>query len=262
VTAEPALDQIVDPGHVIPVSFPKQVGDVDQNEEWFEFEHRGHRRRLGMHDYAGIYSIPGLYESLVYCALECRSPVHVVEPLEAAVAESGRALEELRVLDLGAGNGVVGDLLRRAGVPHVLGIDILPEAASAAERDRPDVYDEYLVADLAEPSRAAVERLERFEANCLVTVAALGFGDIPPEAFARAHDLLPDGGWLAMCIKDRFLEPDDDSGFGSLIRGMLEHGTTELEHRETYVHRRSITGEPLEYVSLVGRKRRDLGISD
>ena len=34
------------------------------------------------------------------------------------------------------------------GVGTVVGVDILDEAANATERDRPDVYDDYVVVDL------------------------------------------------------------------------------------------------------------------
>jgi trans-aconitate methyltransferase len=192
----------------------------------------------------------------VYRALKCRSPERVVGPLEGAVSAQGKSLADLRVIDLGAGNGIVGELLRRAGARALVGIDILPEAAKAALRDRPGAYDDYVVTDLTEPDPAADRRLRAFAPNCLVTVAALGFGDIPPEALVKAFNLLPDGGWLAMCIKDRFLEEDDDSGFGRLVRSMVADGTIEVLHRESYVHRLSIAGEELYYVAVVARKQR------
>ena len=59
-----------------------------------------------------------------------------------------------------------------------------------------------------------------------------------------------------MCIKDRFLEKDDDSGFGRLVRGMVDDGTIQVVHRESYVHRMSIAGEELYYVAVVARKQR------
>ena len=255
------LEEITLPQNTFRVSFPKASGGVDQDEEWFEFEDQGRRRRLRLHDYAAIYDSPGLYESLVYRALECRSPERVVRPLEEASTAYGKSLGDLRVLDLGAGNGIVGELLRRAGVRELLGIDILPEAAKAARRDRPQTYDDYVVTDLTESDPSAERRLQAFAPNCLVTVAALGFGDIPPEAFVKAFNLLPPDGWLAMCIKDRFLEEDDGSGFGRLVRSMVADGTIEILHRERYVHRRSIAGEELHYIAVVARKKRHARIS-
>ena len=255
------LEDITLPQSTLQVSFPEPSGKVDQDEEWFEFEDQGQRHRLRLHDYAEIYDTRGLYESLVYRALKCRSPERVVRPLEEAARAQGQSFADLRVVDLGAGNGIVGELLRRAGARELVGIDILPEAAKAARRDRPKTYVDYVVTDLTEPDPAAEERLQAFAPNCLVTVAALGFGDIPPEAFVKAFNLLPRGGWLAMCIKDRFLEKDDDSGFGRLVRGMVDDGTIQVVHRESYVHRMSIAGEELYYVAVVARKQRHARIS-
>ena len=256
-----ALEEITLPQSTLQVSFPDPSGKVDQDEEWFEFEDQGQRHRLRLHDYAANYDTRGLYESLVYRALKCRSPERVVRPLEEAARAQGESLAHLRVVDLGAGNGIVGELLRRAGARELVGIDILPEAAKAARRDRPQTYDDYVVTDLTESDPQAEERLRSFGPNCLVTVAALGFGDIPPEAFVKAFNLLPPGGWLAMCIKDRFLEEDDDSGFGRLVRSMVGDGTIEVLRRERYVHRLSIAGKELYYVAVVARKQRHVRIS-
>ena len=41
-----------------------------------------------------------------------------------------------------------------------------------------------------------------------MTVAALGYGDIPPQAFAEAFNLISDHGWVAFNIKDRFLQEE------------------------------------------------------
>jgi len=249
--------EITLPRNLLEVSFPTTLQGLDQNEEWFEVEHEGRRHRSGLHDYAAIYGISGLYESLVYQALKCRSPEQVIRPLEMALTAHEESPQDLRVLDLGAGNGIVGELLRQVGVRKIVGIDILPEAATAAKRDRPQVYDDSIVADLGKPRPATERRLRAFAPNCLVTVAALGFGDIHPEAFVRAFNLLTPGGWLAMCIKDRFLEEDDESGFGTLVRKMAGDGTLDVLHRKRYVHRLSITGEKYHYVAVIARKQRD-----
>ena len=89
----------------------------------------------------------------------------------------------------------------------IVGVDIIEEAAEAAERDRPGVYDDYVVVDLTD--RRADDPRDALGArgfNCLTTVAALGFGDIPPEAFATAFNLVePTAAWVAFNIKERFL---------------------------------------------------------
>ena len=144
------------------IRLPKVEAGVDQHEEWCEIHERGEWRRLRFHDYAEIYRRPGLYEHLFYGMLACRSPERVSALLTEVCEESGVAPPDLRVLDLGAGNGIVGQRLRERGVEHVLGIDILPEAAAAAERDRRGVYDDYVVADLLELRPEVEARLRAF----------------------------------------------------------------------------------------------------
>ncbi len=161
------------------------------------------------------------------------------------------------MLDLGAGNGIVGEALRDRGFKEIVGVDIIPEAGDAAARDRPDVYADYFVADMTDAARRrATWRCEKRKFKAMTSVAALGFGDIPPEVFTAAYDLVEDGGWIAFNIKQDFLDEDDDSGFEELIGGMLNgKGGIEQRARRRYRHRLDISGEPLYYDALVGIKR-------
>ena len=163
---------------------------ADQDEEWFEVEHRGRTRRLRFHDYADIYSIPGLYERLIYDELRCESP---------------------RVIA-----GLVADLLA---------------------------------------DRAAVrERLDAHRLNALTCVAALGFGDIPPDVFLEGLSHLATPALVAFTIKERFLGDGDPSGFASLIDRLYADGTLREIDRVRYQHRLSWAGEPLHYVAVLAEK--------
>jgi hypothetical protein len=57
-------------------------------------------------------------------------------------------------------------------------------------RDRPAGYDDYRVLDLNALLVADRAELEGHAFDCLVCVAALGFGDVPPTAFAEAFNLV------------------------------------------------------------------------
>ena len=52
----------------------------------------------------------------------------------------------------------------------------IDQAKKAALRDRPDIYKEYLIADLTAMPDATDRALKDYDFNCMVTVAALGFG--------------------------------------------------------------------------------------
>jgi SAM-dependent methyltransferase len=236
------------------VEFP---GDelLEQDHEWCRVTVGGETRDIRFHDYDEIYSIPGLYEFLFYERLKCCSPEVVCSLLEEELEAENRDPAALRVLDLGAGNGMVGEELAEMGVRSIVGIDLLPEAAAAARRDRPGIYDAYHVCDLTELSDGLREELRARRFNSLVTVAALGFGDIPPLAFAEAFNLVADGGFVAFNIKEHFLDDGDPTGFSRLIGRVLETGIVEQCAEKVYCHRLATNGDELNYVAIVGIKR-------
>ena len=234
------------------------VHGLSQDREWCEAIVDGRPRRIRFHNYGELYEVPGLYEKLFYEYLECCSPSRVAGLLEDVLADFEANPEELRVLDVGAGNGMVGDELAARGTDRIVGIDIVPEARDAADRDRPEVYGDYLVTDLTDLPEPQEERLRRERFNCLTTVAALGFGDIPPKAFVKALDMIVTPGWMAFNIKEDFLNERDGTGFCKLIRQLCREEVIQIQAYRRYQHRLSIEGEPLYYVAVVARKLKDL----
>lgn len=225
-----------------------------QDEEFFEVEVDGERKRLRCHDYGEIYNVPGLYERIFAELLSCRSPEVVVELLEETMVKQDRDPKKLRVVDLGAGNGMVAEELDRIGANSIVGIDLLEEAKGAAERDRPGLYDNYHALDLTELDPVTREDLERRGFNALTCVAALGFGDMPPDAFRTAFDLVAAGGWVAFNIRDEFVSAEDKSGFAKLLDRMYDEGELVQHARLRYQHRVSVEGEPIHYIAVVAQK--------
>jgi SAM-dependent methyltransferase len=234
------------------VRFPSdEYAAASQDTEWCEVVVGDEPRTIRFHDYHEIYDVPGLYEHIFHDHLRCDSPAVVVGLLAEQLEGDPGAL---RALDVGAGNGLVGEQLARLGVAAIVGVDIIEDAAAAARRDRPGVYDDYVVCDLTALEDAQRARIGT--PTVLTLVAALGFDDIPPAAFSEAFGAAADGAWVAFNIKAGFLdEADDESGFRGLIRRMVREGSLEVLATRRYVHRLSIAGEPLEYVAVVGRKR-------
>ncbi|MQA02690.1 MAG: methyltransferase domain-containing protein [Streptosporangiales bacterium] len=239
------------------VRLPNTEQRLGQDEEFCFLVEGGKERRIRFHDYDEIYSIPGLYEKLFSELLKCSSPEVISTLLADQIKRAGDSFADLHVLDLGAGNGMVGEELRRLGAGSLVAVDIISEAAAAAERDRPDVYDAYHVGDIRALPEAAERDLADRTINCMTCVAALGFGDIPPTAFQAAYDLVQPGGWVAFNIKDAFLENIEEGGFAALIRDMMADGRLDILARHTYTHRLSVSGDELAYVAMVARKPAD-----
>lgn len=236
------------------VQFPAQTGQLRQDEAHFDLLEGERRLRLRFHDYNEIYKRPGLYEQVFYERLKCNSPEVVSEILAKAVQADGCSLSELRVLDLGAGNGVMGELLAGRGVSRMVGADIIPEARDAALRDRPGIYDEYFVGDFGGLDSGHRSAVASWQLDCLTCVAALGFGDIPPVTFFRALEFIAEGGWVAFNIKETFLDHTDVSGFSRLIRELIFSEYLDVHHLQRYRHRLSMEGKPLIYFALVAKK--------
>lgn len=236
------------------ITFPRN-GTLGQDEEWCLVRENGATRKVRFHDYGEIYELPGLYEQLFYEHLECSSPETVAQLFGRELKRARVDAGTLTVLDVGAGNGMVGEQLAQVGADTIVGIDIIPQAAAAAERDRPGIYDDYLVLDLTALDDEIRRNLESRELNALTCVAALGFGDIPPAAFAAAYDLLAPDAWLAFSIKEDFLEQRGRSGFARLIHEFVDRGMVEIRAQHRYRHRLSASGNPVHYIALVAAKR-------
>jgi SAM-dependent methyltransferase len=240
------------------VRLPAVTARLDQDEEWCEIKEGGEWRRLRFHDYAEIFQRPGLYEHLFYGMLHCCSPERVSAMLEAVVRERGDEPSGQRILDLGAGNGMLGDALKGRSFGKVLGIDLLPEAKAATERDRPQIYDGFMVADLVAFPDETRARIAEFAPTGLACVAALGFGDIPPRAYFNAVSMVPAGGLVTFNIRTDFLDARYAFGFSELVRRMTETNVLRIEWLQRYRHRLSVRGEPLWYTALVATKLEDV----
>lgn len=240
------------------VVYPENDCDLDQNEEFFTVVTEDGSKRLRIHDYDKVYKIPGLYEEVVYDHLKCDSPRTVCALLEQQIQSAAGPIDELRALDFGAGNGMSGECLADTlDCNALVGLDIVPEARDAARRDRPEIYNAYYIMDLSDPSDNDLQTLSKWNFNALLTVAALGYGDIPTQGFINAFNLVEKGGWIAFNIKDRFMSDADDTGYHDTLKAIMGDSFEALKIRH-YRHRLSMSGDPLHYYAVVGRKKGEI----
>jgi predicted TPR repeat methyltransferase len=236
------------------IEFPSPEFRMDQREEWIIVHSEGSDEKICLHDYARFYEMPGLYEEVIYKRLKCNSPQVICGLLKKELQKKGEGSQNLRALDFGAGNGIVGEYLKQKIRCDVLvGVDIIPEAFDATQRDRPGIYDDYYVIDLSQPKKFEEKKLGMWNFNVLLTIGALGFNDIPTHAFINALNIVEDDAWVAFNIKDKFLSKNDDSGFKNVLDSMVRDSFHVLQMKR-YCHRLSISGEPLHYHAIVGKK--------
>ena len=237
------------------IKYPDRTNPCDQDEEFIHLCTRSGKEKIRIHDYDRFYTVPGLYEEVVYNKLECDSPRVITDLLKEEIKKNGAENHgSLRVLDFGAGNGIVGEHLKDSlDCQTVVGVDIIEEARQAAKRDRPDLYDDYYVMDLSSPTKADEKSISKWQFNALVTVAALGFGDIPTQAFINAYNMVDEGSWVAFNIRDKFLKEDDDTGYAETIHKMVSE-SLNVYRQHHYCHRLSMSGEPIHYYAIIGRK--------
>jgi hypothetical protein len=224
-----------------------------QGEERFVLTRDGESREVVLHDYATVYSVPGLYEEVVQHRLQCASPATVADALVEAGATLGLAPADLRAFDLGAGNGVVGEEMTARGVTVVVGADGIGEARDAAHRDRPGMYAHYLVGERLDGAEvAALVRDERLTA--LVAAGAVGEGHVPVDALAELWSAFPSGSVIALTLKDGGPETGDHdvSDVEAVLAGMDD---TTVVVRRRFRHRFSMAGAELYYLVLAAVKR-------
>jgi len=252
------VPSLIGDDHNLEIRFPEAESNLDQDAEWFEARLGGEWRRYRIHDYDQVYMIPGLYECVVYRALKCNSPVKVTQLLVEALNDDEVSPKTLRVLDFGAGNGMEGPELQNIGVDHVVGADIIEEGKISTERDRGWAYADYLVDDFTKLTPENEKRLRGHKLNAMTVVAALGFGDIPTKAFAKAIDVLDTPAYIAFNIKEDFVQDRDESGFAEMLRELAREDVLRTHAYRRYRHRFSSSGKPLYYGAMVVTKQKEI----
>jgi hypothetical protein len=248
----------VDGGRGFTAELVEPPEDPEIGQELIRIRHDdGRVDELRLHDYEHVYALSGVYEQIVHERLGCRSPAEIAAMLAAAVARVGWPRSAVRVLDLAAGNGVSGEALASLGLRPVLGTDIVPAARTAALRDRPDVYDDYLTLDLLALTQAESVGIGALAANALTCVAPVGAdpSQLPAPALAAAAALLAPDALIAYLHDPNIGLPDVVTP--DFWSRQLGPGTQaqELERRR-YVHRRTVGGLPFEMEGVVYRVRR------
>ncbi|NEO98486.1 MAG: hypothetical protein F6K58_07375 [Symploca sp. SIO2E9] len=239
------------------VKFPITNNKLRREDEYFIIIQNEQEQRLRIQDYSKIYTIPGLYEYVLIDLLKLKSHEVISKLLIDEVVKSQSYAAELSILELAAGVGLVGKSLKDKGVKSIVGVDLIQEAAEAVKRDRPDAYDRYYVEKLPHVTEEIQKELENYKFNCLVCASALT-GGLPGSAFAFAYNLISDGGWIAFNIRDNLINTQSNHNSGRMIATIIKEGILKVAIKESYQHRISVTGDPLQEIALIGLKMRNI----
>ena len=240
------------------VRLPANPKGLKLNDEYFYVEYQGKEQRIGIHEYAKIYAIPGLYEHIVSQTLNCVSPQVVSDLLVEQINHSKLRIADISVLDFGAGVGLVGNILAGQGFRSLVGLDIIPEAAMAAQRDYPGIYAEYYVEDVCKLSQAVRRELLNRQFNCLICVGSLACGHVSADVFIEAYNLIETGGWIAFNILKESFVGQAPSELSDLVHGIRERSIFEIKTIHEYRHRYLMNGQPVNNVAVIGRKRAEI----
>lgn len=227
-----------------------------QSDEFFRATVDGVRQRFNIHDYATLYSVPWLYDIALYHNLVCRTPTEMSAAIDKVWTDAAVDRSVLRALELGAGSGAFGHELKHTlRIPHVEAIDICPEAAEAAERDRPGLYQAYHVDDLTNLRPATAAALEAARFNVVAMASATGWGNhIPLAGFETSFDLLVPGGWFVFHVKPN--DPDPECiELCAWVADKVNSGKLDQKYRGSHFHRKSSNGSEIYYDVVIGVKR-------
>jgi len=234
---------------MLTVRFPPQDPSGPEEEAFEVTFDDGRVERFTMHDYGRVYAVPGLYEEVVQRMLGCATPDRIASLLRDAARRIGWAPADVRVLDLGAGNGVSGEAIATAGMRPVAAVDLEPAARPATLRDRPGLYDVVLTGDAAALAGADRDAVRATRPNALALSGALGNDHVGAAALRAAALLLEPDALVAYAYPDA---EDDDA-----LRDALEEiGAVDELARERYLHRRTASGGERWWYGVAARLRR------
>ena len=99
------------------IALPEPDHSLEQDAEWCVVRDGDRWRRIRFHDYESLFSIPGLYEKIIYDVLKCRSPRIIVGMLRDALRDAGTSASSgaLRSLSDSAGSPSRGHAIPMSG---------------------------------------------------------------------------------------------------------------------------------------------------
>ena len=151
------------------------------------------------------------------------SPQKAVHLLLEAMASN-----DLAVLDAGCGTGLVGVLLKEAGISSLTGIDYSP--GMLAEAERKGVYDTLHTIDMNNPLTLPSDSFDAV--TCIGTFTST---HVKPQAVTELARVIRSGGVLVFTVRDDYWQ---STNFVDLVAELHISGVARIEQirLEPYIH--------------------------
>ncbi|MGB1350422.1 MAG: class I SAM-dependent DNA methyltransferase [Luminiphilus sp.] len=151
------------------------------------------------------------------------SPQKAVHLLLEAMASN-----DLAVLDAGCGTGLVGVLLKEAGISTLTGIDYSP--GMLAEAERKGVYDTLHTIDMNNPLTLPSDSFDAV--TCIGTFTST---HVKPQAVTELARVTRSGGVLVFTVRDDYWQ---STNFVDLVAELHISGVARIEQirLEPYIH--------------------------
>lgn len=230
----------------------ESVRNLTIHEEFFWLIQNGQKRKIRLHNYSEIYKINFLYE-YVMNQLDYQSHIVLSSLLVKQFTQAGGKIEDMVVLDMGAGTGLVGQTLANLGVKSIVGIDRIPEAAEAAQRQYPGIYENYYVGEFNLLHQGSRNTFTNRDFNCLMCCSAIAPGHIGEEFSFIFNQITPQG-WVAFNVAQYFWEDESEAGFHQQNSWVNHPNIFKIVETQTYRHRGYMDNRSLDYLAIVGRK--------
>ncbi|XP_067686918.1 methyltransferase-like protein 27 isoform X1 [Haliotis asinina] len=161
------------------------------------------RKKMTPRDIADMFNDFAEDYEQVYVTLDWR-PFEVVGDFMAKlIPEDHRS--KLKVLDVGAGTGLLGNKLKNDGFTHVDGLDPAENMLNVAKRR--NIYQRYLCAFINKERNGAIET-DYYD--YIVASGAFNEGLIPCEAFQEMIRIVKPGGRITFTVPTRYINSSDN----------------------------------------------------
>jgi len=194
-------------------------------------------------DYSIIYSFPYLYRKL-YCDLLNYKCFEVLGNL--LFKHASKKNKTLRVLDVACGSGLMGEFLKENSsikIETLVGVDILPEAITALNRDYPNIYDRaFVVKDDVD-----LKSIRNHSFNCLLISG--GASHIKLEEIKNYIECIDKNGYVVFNL----LIEDKSGRRGKILKWLNEN--LSFCESQIYNHRKLVNGNIVKHEAFLYEKK-------